>query len=81
MSPLVEIVTCRSCESGVMKRAQIRPYKSGGGILFLVVGTVILMTAMFLFIGLVLLGVGAYLILAKREVWCCDKCGAMVEQV
>ncbi len=80
-NPLVEIVTCRLCESGVMKQALIRPYKTRGGISLLALGILSLATAVLSFIGLVLLVLGAYLILARREVWRCDKCGAMVERV
>lgn len=77
----VEIVTCRLCESGVMKQALIRPYKTRGGISLLVIGTLSLVTTVLSFIGLVLLVLGAYLILARREVWRCDKCGAMVRRI
>ena len=80
-NPLVEIVTCRLCKSGVMKQALIRPYKTRGGIVLLVLGSLSLLTALLSLIGLVLLVLGAYLILARREVWRCDKCGAMVERV
>lgn len=80
-NPLVEIATCRLCENGVMKRALIKPYKTRGGMLLLVVGALSLVTTVLSFIGLVLLVLGAYLILARREVWRCDTCGAMVERV
>jgi hypothetical protein len=76
-----QAVHCLLCEQGVMKRATIRPYNQLLGYFSLIVGLMFFLLGPFAPLGMVLVFVALYLILSKKDVWLCDKCGAMVERL
>ncbi|HUT25616.1 MAG TPA: hypothetical protein VM492_14830 [Sumerlaeia bacterium] len=80
-APDVETMPCRLCEGGAMRRAAIKPYNVNAAIALLVVGGLCLVTGVLSLIGLVLVLMGGYFALAKKDVWLCDRCNAMVERL
>jgi hypothetical protein len=80
-APAVETIPCRLCEGGVMRRAAIKPYNVNVGIALVVVGVLCLFAGVLSLIGLIMLLTGGYLIIAKKDVWLCDRCSAMVERL
>lgn len=78
VTAVLESVPCRLCETGTMRRAIIKPYNVNAGIALVLLGMLFLLTGVLGLIGLIAFVVGAYFILAKKDVWLCDKCGAIV---
>ena len=77
----VDSVRCKLCDDGIMMRAVIKPYNVNVGIALGIMGVLCLITGVLALIGLIMLLIGLYFILAKKEVWLCEKCQAMVERM
>jgi hypothetical protein len=78
--PIAENAHCILCESGVMRRTIIKPYNQAAGIILLIVGLVFLVLGPLGLVGLAMAFVGLYFLLAKKDVWLCEKCDAIVER-
>jgi len=81
VAPVVESVHCRLCDGGTMRRALIKPYNLNVGIVLIVAGLLCLATGVLAFLGLLAFLFGIYFVWAKKDVWLCDKCGAIVERI
>ena len=77
---VVESVQCHVCSSGVMRRASIKIYNLNLGIVLILGGLLCVGTGMLTFVGLIALLLGIYFMSAKKDVWLCDKCGAIVDR-
>jgi len=77
----VESIQCKLCESGEMRRAIIKPYNLNVGIAMLVAGAACLVTGILSLLGLIAILAGGYFVLARKDVWLCDKCKAIVERL
>lgn len=78
---VIDVVKCRLCEEGMMKRAIIKPYNINMAFALTIMGFLCVIFAVLALPGLVMLFVGIYFLLAKKDVWLCAKCGAMVERL
>ncbi|HIJ65926.1 MAG TPA: hypothetical protein HPP77_08230 [Candidatus Hydrogenedentes bacterium] len=77
----MERIPCRLCSRGTMRWAVIKPYNLNVGIAMMVAGFLCLITGLLSLLGLILLLIGGYLVWARKAVWLCDHCGAIVERV
>ncbi len=78
---VVETVPCPLCQAGVMRRAVIKPYNLNAGIVLVLFGLLALFTGVLAVFGLIALLTGIFFLTARKEVWLCDKCRAIVERV
>ena len=79
--PVLESIECRVCSGGNMHRAVIKPYNQNVGIILIIGGLLGLVTGVLAFLGLIALLVGISFMTAKKDVWLCDKCRAIVERI
>ncbi len=79
--PTVESVQCHVCSGGVMRRTSIKIYNLNLGIVLILGGLLCVGTGILTFFGLIALLIGIYFLSAKKGVWLCDKCGAIVDRL
>jgi len=79
-APAAETIRCILCEGGVMKRAAIKPYNQTTGIVLLIVGLMCLFLGPLGLAGLALALIGLYFLFARKGVWLCEKCDAVIER-
>ena len=79
-APVAETTRCILCGDGVMKRATVKSYNQTTGIVLLIVGLVFLFLGPLGLLGLIMAFIGLYFLVAKRDVWLCDKCDAIIER-
>lgn len=76
----VEAIPCTVCDEGLMKVGVIRPYNASIAVVLLAVGVLCLAIGVLAPMGLVLILLGIYFVLARKKVWRCERCGAIVER-
>jgi hypothetical protein len=76
----VEDVRCTLCSDGVLKPSVIKPYNVHMGVVMIIVGALLIVTGVLTLIGFIAVLVGVCFVLAKKDVWLCNKCGAMVKR-
>ncbi len=79
-SDAIEAVPCTVCNEGTMKVGVIRPYNTSVAVVFLAVGAGCLAMGVLAPAGLVLVLLGLYFAMARKKVWRCERCGAIVER-
>jgi len=79
-APVAEATHCILCEDGVMKRATIKSYNQTVGVVLFIVGLVFLFLGPLGLLGVIMVFIGLYFLAAKRDVWLCDKCDAIIER-
>ncbi len=81
-SPLAEetaaIAKCVYCGDS-MVRGELPKYNRGFGIVILILG-LMLSVFMLLLLGLPMVIIGAYMVIASRSVWACPACRAVVDR-
>lgn len=76
----IEDVRCTLCSDGVLKPSVIKPYNVNICVVMMIVGVLLMITGVLALIGFIVVLVGACFVLAKKDVWLCNKCGAMVKR-
>lgn len=72
-------LSCGFC-NGAMETREIPVYNKHIGISLVILGLLFSITLVGIFMGVILLGCGVYILVSKKNVWICNECHTLLNK-